>query len=321
MAAAAQTQGKRRPNRVSASLQDHAFQQLVEARKAGEEIPRWRAAAVAEATGRHASTLYRAALRGYLGRKAKGNQPLDEEEQKLFVQCGGSVAGLVKAMKERLGEKADSETTYRRRVRATYTTAEVAFIKRGAKPMRAKQLYTKLTIPQRNDVWQADFFVPPIQLVKNKGSRNFKRIVECAIVDGATRRLLAWGWREGMAPSAELALATLAKALWTYGRPDVLITDNGAEFLSNEFTQVGVVHGFDIQPARPYAPYQKGRIERFFYTKEQQFLRKLPYYLKGPRDLADTLYGGAEGPLTVDEYVRRSEQWLDQYNNQPHSSL
>jgi transposase InsO family protein len=319
--AIAQTQERRRPERLSASLQDHAFQQLVEARQAKEEIPRWRAAAVAEAVGRSPSAVYRAARRGYLGRKPKGDQPLDEEEQKLFARCGGSIAALAKEMKEQLGDKAGSETTYRRRVRATYTAAEVAFIKRGAKAMRVKQLYTKLTIRHRNAIWQMDFFVPPIHLVPREGSDQIKRIVECAIVDGATRRLLAWAWQEGMAPSAELALATLAKALWTHGCPDLLITDNGAEFLSNKFTQVGAVHGFDIQPARPYAPYQKGRIERWFYTKEQQFLRKQPYYLKGPRNLADKLYGGTEGPLPVDEYVRRSEGWIDQYNNQPHSSL
>jgi transposase InsO family protein len=321
VAAVEQTKEKPRTGTLPTSLHDHTFQQLIEARQAGEDVPLWQAKAVAEALGYSVSALYRALDRGYLGRERKGHEPLTDEEQMLFVRCGGNTAQLAKEMKEKLGKKADSETTYRRRVAATYTAAEVAFIKRGAKAMRVKQLYTKHVIPQRNDVWQMDFTVPKIHLLAKEGSDKITRIVECAVVDGATRRLLAWGWREGMAPSSELALATLAKALWTHGRPQLLVTDNGAEFLSSDFTQVGLVHGFDIQPARPYAPFQKGRIERFFWTKEQQFLRRQPYYLKGPRDLANNLYGATEGPLPIDEYVRRSEEWLNQYNNQPHSSL
>lgn len=298
-----------------------AAKELAAARGKKAKITRKRAAALASALGLTSRSIYRAAKRGHVGRRKAGVRPLTEEEQREFIRCGGSAAALARRMKKR-SRNAASESTYRRRVKATFNAAELAFIRGGAKAMRGKQLYAPSSVAQRNDVWQIDFTVPPIEVVAKEGSSAVRRMVECAILDHKTRKVLAWVAEMRVAPTSAMALAALAQALWRYGTPSLLVTDNGAEFLSQGFIRVGAVFGFDIQPARPYSPHQKGIVERFFYTKEQDFLRGLPFYTNGPRDLANQLYGPENGRLTASAYVEQGSAWIDAYNRgHQHSSL
>ena len=296
-----------------------ALAEIAALRASGKPLSRQRAAALAAATGLSPRTIYRRANSDG-DRKADTVKTLTETEQLELALCGGNISEFVRRM-QAADPNAPGATTYRERVAATFNAAELAFLRKGDEAMRAKQLYSPYTVAHRNDVWQVDFTVLPIHAVRKAGSSKIVRVVECAIIDCATRRILACLCAEGPAPNSQLALATLALALWRYGTPSLLVTDNGAEFLSNAYTKVGGVYGFDIQPARPYSPHQKARIERFFHTKEQEFLRGLPYYLNGPRDLAGDLYGG-ERPLTIAAYEEMSKEWVERYNTtRRHSAL
>ena len=65
--------------------------------------------------------------------------------------------------------------------------------------------------------------------------------------------------------------------------PDRMVWDNGAEFLAAGVTQASQSLAFEAHPIAPYSPWQNGKVERFFKTLEQQFLREQPFYMRGPR--------------------------------------
>jgi transposase InsO family protein len=57
-----------------------------------------------------------------------------------------------------------------------------------------------------------------------------------AIIDWATRRVLSW--RLSNTLTAELCVEALSEALAGFGKPDIFNTDQGAQFTSDEFTQM-----------------------------------------------------------------------------------
>lgn len=325
--------------RLPRGERDAIFEQLLSDKRAGKPLPRHKLALAARELGHHISTVYRGLTRGHLGRARHPRKRLSNEEQRMFAQCGGNVAAFNRRLQQSY-DNPPSESTVRRLVRATFNAAELAFIRRGDKEMRKKQLYTRQWFKQRNVVWQMDTTYTPIHLVRSKTKRkpswNAKpkkkgskkrdprvvRVIEVTIIDCGTRKVVAHEVFVAEAPSSAMAMATLASAIHRHGVPELLIVDNGPEFIADVFARVALAFGFEIQPARPYAPHQKGIIERFFFTKEQELLRRLPHYLKGPRDLAGQLYGATDGYLTVDEFKAVTAEYIAHYNSErPHRSL
>ncbi|WP_414017871.1 transposase [Chitinophaga sancti] len=56
----------------------------------------------------------------------------------------------------------------------------------------------------------------------------------CAIIDWHSRYLLSWTLSNTM--TVDFCLEALQKALSTYGAPEILNTDQGSQFTSEEFT-------------------------------------------------------------------------------------
>jgi putative transposase len=305
---------------LPAAAKQSALERAIERRKTGEKLPRRHAKALADAFDCDIATVYRAVARGHFGRKRTERRRLSDEERVELARCGGNIAEMARR-RQQADPGAPSLRTFRRITDKTFNAAELAFLRKGDNEMRKKQLYVPAIIEQRNAVWQMDIVYTPLHLALKSGSGAITRVVECTVVDGATRRVLA-NVVEASAPNSRLTLATLAVALSRFGAPELLVIDNGPEFLSTEFTKVGAAFGFDVQPARPYSPQQKGRVERFFWTKEQEFLRGLPYYLHGPRDLAGEIYGAESERLTVKTYREKSDAWVAHYNDERgHSAL
>jgi putative transposase len=84
-----------------------------------------------------------------------------------------------------------------------------------------------LAIERPNHVWAADITYIPM-------AKGFVYLV--AIMDWASRKVLAW--RTSNTLTTDFCVEALNEALAKYGAPEIFNTDQGAQFTSNDFTQV-----------------------------------------------------------------------------------
>ena len=86
-------------------------------------------------------------------------------------------------------------------------------------------LLRQLTITRPNHVWAADSTYIPMH-------RGF--VYLCAILDWASRRVLAW--RLSNTLTTDFCLEAVQEAVTRYGCPEIFNTDQGCQFTSQEFT-------------------------------------------------------------------------------------
>ncbi len=91
-----------------------------------------------------------------------------------------------------------------------------------------------LTIDRPNHVWATDITYIPM-------ARGF--VFLCAIMDWASRKVLAW--RISATLSADFCVAALEEAIDRFGTPEIFNTDQGSQFISDAF--VSVLRRHDIQ--------------------------------------------------------------------------
>lgn len=96
-------------------------------------------------------------------------------------------------------------------------------------------LLRQLTITRPNHVWASDLTSIPMQ-------RGFVSL--CAILDGASRRVLAW--RLANTLTTDFCLETVREALTRSGHPAIFNTDQGCQFTSQECTGLLKDHGIQI---------------------------------------------------------------------------
>ena len=95
-------------------------------------------------------------------------------------------------------------------------------------------LLRQLEITRPNHVWAADITYIPMK-------RGFLYL--CAILDWASRRVLAW--RLSNTLTTDFCLDAAREAITRYGQPEIFNTDQGCQFTSLEFT--GLLQGHGIQ--------------------------------------------------------------------------
>jgi putative transposase len=96
-------------------------------------------------------------------------------------------------------------------------------------------LLRQLTITRPNHVWAADITYLPMR-------RGF--VYLCAIMDWASRRVLAW--RLSNTLTTDFCVEAVQEALTRYGCPEIFNTDQGCQFTSQEFTGLLQAHGIQI---------------------------------------------------------------------------
>jgi putative transposase len=96
-------------------------------------------------------------------------------------------------------------------------------------------LLRQLTIDRPNQVWAMDTTYIPMQ----KGF-----VYLCAVLDWATRRVLAW--RLSNTLTADPCVEALEEAILKYGRPEIMNTDQGSQFTSSAFIRVLEQNGIQI---------------------------------------------------------------------------
>jgi putative transposase len=96
-------------------------------------------------------------------------------------------------------------------------------------------LLRDLTITRSNHVWAADITYIPMQ-------RGF--VYLCAVLDWASRRVLAWQLSNTL--TIDFCLKAVQEALTRYGAPDIFNTDQGCQFTSQAFTGLLKDQGIQI---------------------------------------------------------------------------
>ena len=94
-------------------------------------------------------------------------------------------------------------------------------------------LLREMTIDRPNQVWAMDTTYIPMR-------RGFVYLT--AVVDWATRRVLAW--RVSISLAADAAIEALQEAIARYGTPQIMNTDQGSQFTAGDF--IGVLNEHKI---------------------------------------------------------------------------
>jgi len=124
----------------------------------------------------------------------------------------------------------------------------------------------------------------------------------CAVLDGASRYLIAWSLRESMTEAEVEIPLQRAKEKFPNARPRI-ISDNGPQFIAKDFKEFIRISGMTHIRTAPYYPQSNGKLERWNGTIKSECIRP-----------------GV--PLCLDDAIRLIEQYVAVYNEQRlHSSI
>jgi putative transposase len=139
-----------------------------------------------------------------------------------------------------------------------------------------------------NDIWQVDHAQLDILLLKEDGTT--MRPWLTIVIDDYSRAIE--GYYLGFDPPSSLRTSlALRQGIWRKGHPhwhicgipEVLYSDNGADFTSNHLEQVAADLKIRLVFSVPGKPQGRGRIERFFRTINEMFLCDLDGYTRRSR--------------------------------------
>jgi putative transposase len=106
------------------------------------------------------------------------------------------------------------------------------------------------------------------------------------------------------------------------GIPHAAWVDKGSQFISRHMHQIAHDFKFDLHDCTPYhegevgAPQQKGRVERFFRTLNQELWSTLPGYVhSNPQERNPH----AKAELTLKQLVVKFQEYLASYHRKEHS--
>ena len=148
---------------------------------------------------------------------------------------------------------------------------------------RLSTWFTGREASRANAIWQVDHAQLDIRILGEDGST--ARPWLTAVIDDYSRAVA--GYYLGFEPPSSLRTAlALRQGIWRKGDPhweicgipDMLYTDNGADFTSKHIEQVAVDLKVRLAFSTLGQPRGRGRIERFFRTVNEMFLCDLDGY-------------------------------------------
>lgn len=141
--------------------------------------------------------------------------------------------GMLRLEKIAIGRRHVSTLMKRMGIEALYRKANTS--RRNQAHRIYSYLLRHLTIDRPNQVWAMDTTYIPMQ----KGF-----VYLCAVLDWATRRVLAW--RLSNTLTADPCVEALEEAIVKYGPPEIMNTDQGSQFTSSAFIHVLEQNGIQI---------------------------------------------------------------------------
>ena len=153
-------------------------------------------------------------------------------------------------------------------------------------------LLRNLVIERPNQVWACDITYIPMQ-------KGFMYLM--AVIDWATRRILAW--RLSNTLTTDFCVAALKEAIARYGCPEIFNSDQGSQFTSEEFTAVLKDKKIRISMDGRGRCHDNIFVERLWWTVKHEWVYQRP-------------------ASTGREQKRSLEAFVEWYNKRrPHQSL
>ena len=150
-----------------------------------------------------------------------------------------------------------------------------------------------------NDCWQADTSHGPYLTINGKKTLTYL----IAIIDDASRIIV--GARFYYNDNSYNLQDIFKSAIKKYGVPKRLFVDNGSTYKNDQFNIICANLGLVLIHARPYSGASKGKVERFFHTMKETWMRGLNW----------------NEIKSIDELNNLLDEFINKYNNSNHSSL
>ena len=150
-----------------------------------------------------------------------------------------------------------------------------------------------------NTCWQADTSHGPYLTINGKKTLTYL----IAIIDDASRLIV--GARFYYNDNSYNLQDIFKSAIKKYGVPKKLFVDNGSTYKNDQFNIICANLGLVLIHARPYSGASKGKVERFFHTMKETWMRGLNW-----NDIK-----------SIDELNNLLDEFIIKYNNSNHSSL
>lgn len=306
-------------------LRRHAVERLLEIKRAGRDLPSELVRRAGADAGVSERTMWRWVAQGSSERKARGRYVLPELAKTLYFQHHGNVAAVHRQLVAE-GMRPPTAKTLREAFQRELTPDERAFAVDGEEGRRRFTLYRRVEAEARNDLWEADHKEMPVQAVPPRG-RHPQKVWLTVFLDAYSRAVM--GWAVSLQPSAATVLAALEMAVLVNeergpfgGVPTILRWDNGLDWLADSVSEAATRMGSMATGTSAYSPHQKGKVERFFRTVDQELLSGMPFYTEGARAANSELYGPEALPMDLDALVSEVEAYVNHYNlERGHSSL
>lgn len=141
-----------------------------------------------------------------------------------------------------------------------------SYSKKPRKPVSPETHDRTITASKTNNLWSID--LTPTMIGPYQCSI-------LAIIDHFSRKLIHINFFFGE-PGAEWIINNLKYAIYEYACPKSIITDNGNQFIDNEFKKFIHAYNIDHRKGKVKKPYSNGKVERFFLSLKSEALRLFP---------------------------------------------
>lgn len=150
-----------------------------------------------------------------------------------------------------------------------------------------------------NQMWDADTSHGPYLTINNKKVKTYL----IALIDDASRLITnAKFFYEDNAINFQ---NTFKEGLKKYGIPKRIFLDNGKTYKNEQLSIICASCGMELVYTKPYSPQSKAKIERWFHTMKETWMRGINW----------------EDVESIDELNDMLNDFVNEYNNKVHSSL
>jgi transposase InsO family protein len=213
-----------------------------------------------------------------------------------------------------------------RTARHRESKAVIEGVTNGAAAAMNSLPFNRVEAPHRNAVWQMDHSMIPVYVRPPWGSPyairpwltviedDFSRVIPAVVVSPKT-------------PNSDTVCAALAKAMvgfvaedgtQVFGVPQALRFDQGADYISEQTTSYLLANSIRPDPTNARAPWEKGKIERFFKRINNDLFAMQPGFAdaKDDSDGALVQIPATKDLLHFNELLEKILAFVPVYNEQ-----
>lgn len=139
-------------------------------------------------------------------------------------------------------------------------------------------------------------------------------------IDIFTRMILGFHISE-FPPNSNSTLQAIKNMITTFGVPDIVIPDNGSEFINNSVLALARELQITLQPAQVKTPDNKPYVERFFGTLAHNFIQKIQGTTFSNRFCIEEYESKKYVVLTFNQTKNCISEWVNIYHKNLHTGI